>query len=110
MILQTEAVHIFLPAAQLCRHQCAVICHVRPSPLRFSRPVRCLRGVSSVILREMFGNERLTATLNQNADSAPEDLIHSVHDAVDRFADGSPQFDDTTMLCLKYHGTRAPEE
>ena len=55
---------------------------------------------------EMFGEDRLTVTLNRDADAGPEDLIHQVHDAVDRFADQSPQFDDITMLSLKFHGVK----
>ena len=58
------------------------------------------------VRREMFGENRLAEILNQNADSDPEALIRCVHDAVDRFADGTPQFDDITMLCLKYYGSR----
>ena len=54
---------------------------------------------------DMFGTERLTDTLNQDANGKPEELIHRVRAAVDRFADGTPQFDDITMLCLKYYGT-----
>ena len=56
--------------------------------------------------KEMFSEERLADTLNQNADAGPKELIRRVHDAVDRFADGAPQFDDITMLCLKYHGDK----
>ena len=56
--------------------------------------------------KEMFGTERLTATLNQNADADPEKLIHKVYEAVNRFADNAPQFDDITMLCLKYYGSQ----
>ena len=59
--------------------------------------------------KEMFGAERLTATLNEDADADPEQLIRRVHDAVDRFADNAPQFDDITMLCLKYYGPRLSE-
>ena len=55
---------------------------------------------------EMFGEERLIATLNQTADAGPEELIRSVRRAVKRFAANSPQFDDITMLCLKYNGAR----
>ena len=55
---------------------------------------------------EMFGEERLTSTLNLAPDAEPDELIRRMHDAVDRFADGAPQFDDITMLCLKYHGSR----
>ena len=55
---------------------------------------------------EMFGSERLADTLNRNADAAPEELIRRMSGEVSLFADGAPQFDDITMLCLKYYGTR----
>ena len=58
----------------------------------------------------MFGEERLLSTLNRNADAGPEDLIRNVHEAVDLFADNTPQFDDITMLCLKYYGSYGKEE
>ena len=54
---------------------------------------------------EMFKEEGLIRTLNVDADAGAEALIRRVHEAVDRFADGTPQFDDITMLCLKYLGT-----
>ena len=52
----------------------------------------------------MFGEERLAATLNQEPDAEPKELIQRMHDAVDSFAGNAPQFDDITMLCLKYYG------
>ncbi len=54
---------------------------------------------------EMFKEEGLIRTLNVDADAGAEALIRRVHEAVDRFADGTPQFDDITMLCLKYMGS-----
>ena len=54
---------------------------------------------------EMFGEERLTAALNLNPDAEPEELTAGVREAVDRFAEGTEQFDDITMLCFRYHGT-----
>ena len=59
---------------------------------------------------DMFGEERLTQTLNRNPDAQPEELIRRVHGAVDAFAGGAPQFDDITMLCLKYHGNQNLKE
>jgi sigma-B regulation protein RsbU (phosphoserine phosphatase) len=53
---------------------------------------------------EMFGEERLMRILNENRQAGPTELIQRVHEALDAFADGAPQFDDTTMLCLKYTG------
>ena len=52
----------------------------------------------------MFCEEQLTGTLNQAPDAEPEELIRRVHDAVDRFVGSAEQFDDITMLCLKYRG------
>ena len=54
---------------------------------------------------EMFGEERMTDTLNQSPNEAPAELVGRMHNAVNRFADGAPQFDDITMLCLKYYGS-----
>ncbi len=54
--------------------------------------------------RELFGENRLTAVLNRGTDAEPEELIRRVHDELELFADGAPQFDDITMLCFKYYG------
>jgi sigma-B regulation protein RsbU (phosphoserine phosphatase) len=53
---------------------------------------------------EMFGETRLLAALNQDPDAAPDALIRRVHESGDRFAGGADQFDDITMLCMKYYG------
>ena len=54
--------------------------------------------------QQMFGEERLVETLNQKADASPEVLINHVIDSVDRFAENTPQFDDITLLSLRYYG------
>ena len=59
---------------------------------------------------ELFGTQRLTDTLNQCPETEPEKMVHSVYDAVNRFADNTPQFDDITMLCLKYRGSGGSAE
>ena len=53
---------------------------------------------------EMFGEKRLVSTLGRNRDAQPKEIILHVADAVREFADGAPQFDDLTMLCVKYFG------
>ena len=58
---------------------------------------------------KMFGEERLTETLNVDPDAVPEELIRRMYDSVNRFVAGAPQFDDTTMLCLKYSGAQQTE-
>ena len=55
---------------------------------------------------DMFGAERLTEALNQNADAEPEELIRHVQEAVNQFAGDAPQFDDITMLCYRHYGNR----
>ena len=54
--------------------------------------------------KEMFGEERMTETLNRYADAEPEELIRRMYEAVASFADGTDQFDDITMLAVKYYG------
>ena len=53
---------------------------------------------------KMFGEERLVNTLNRHKDAGPEEIVERVQDAIGEFAGGAPQFDDLTMLCLKYVG------
>ncbi len=62
------------------------------------------------VKNEMFGEERLLETLNQSPDAGPKEIIHRMRGAVDRFAAGVPQFDDITMLCLRYHGVQKTKE
>ena len=59
---------------------------------------------------ELFGEQRLLESLNRDADAEPEALIRRMHDEVDAFAAGAPQFDDITMLCLKYYGEQKKEK
>ena len=53
---------------------------------------------------ELFGTERLTEALNAIPDGSPEELILTAGKAVNDFVKDAPQFDDLTMLCLKYNG------
>lgn len=51
---------------------------------------------------ELYGMERLSAVLNREAESSPEAILSAVKDDIDHFVGNAPQFDDITMLCLKY--------
>ena len=51
---------------------------------------------------EMYGIERLEATLNDIGNKSPEDIINGVRESVNEFANGAEQFDDLTMICLEY--------
>jgi sigma-B regulation protein RsbU (phosphoserine phosphatase) len=54
---------------------------------------------------EAFGPERLLAALNMEPGSAEaETELENVKREIDRFAGEAPQFDDITMLCLRYLG------
>ena len=52
----------------------------------------------------MFTNERMVAALNAERDASPEAAIHNVQNAVLSFMNGAEQFDDMTMMCLRYNG------
>ena len=58
---------------------------------------------------EMFGNERMVEALNRNTDKNPEGLLRGIRKAVDLFVGDAPQFDDLTMLAVKYFGAPAPD-
>ena len=48
----------------------------------------------------------MLAALNNEPDAEPEKLDENVREAIAAFTEGAPQFDDTTMLCLKYYGSK----
>ena len=50
--------------------------------------------------KDMFGETRLLASLNQYKDSPPHDLLYAVKREVDKFTDGAEQADDITMLAI----------
>ena len=42
--------------------------------------------------------------LNRDPGADPETLVRTVRHAIDRFVGDAPQFDDITMLALRYNG------
>ncbi len=52
--------------------------------------------------QEMFGTERMINTLNQSASGSPQEILEHIEQAVDGFVGSAEQFDDMTMLCIKY--------
>ena len=56
---------------------------------------------------ELFGGERMLAALNRDPDAAPETLLRNVRAELDVFVGQAPQFDDITMLGLRYVGSGA---
>ena len=58
---------------------------------------------------QLFGTDRMLSALNEAPDSSPEELIAAMTAAIDGFVGDAPQFDDTTMLCVKYKGPDQPK-
>ena len=59
---------------------------------------------------ELYGEERLLALLNAHKDATMEKLCKLVKEDVFAFAGEAPQFDDITMLALKYNGSTETTE
>ena len=53
---------------------------------------------------ELFGTDRMLSALNRNPDAMPEEVLSNVMNGINEFVAGAQQFDDITMLCLKYNG------
>lgn len=53
---------------------------------------------------QLFGTERMLDALNRVEGAECEELLRNVRKEVDEFVGEAPQFDDITMLTLKYHG------
>ena len=54
---------------------------------------------------ELFKLDRLREVLDRCGSAEPSRVVPAVMDSVDRFAEGSPQADDLTMLCVQYRGS-----
>ena len=53
---------------------------------------------------EFFGTEKLIDTLNKYKDLGPEELLKNVKKDIDAFIGNAKQFDDITMLGIRYKG------
>ena len=53
---------------------------------------------------ELYGTDRMIEALNKNANVTATELLINMKHEVDEFTGDAPQFDDITMLCLKYFG------
>ena len=54
--------------------------------------------------QELLGEERMIEALNIEPDAMPQRQIQRVHETIHAFVQDEPQFDDITMLCLKFKG------
>jgi sigma-B regulation protein RsbU (phosphoserine phosphatase) len=55
---------------------------------------------------ELFKMERLRAVLDACGTADPSRIVPAVLENVDRFAEGTAQADDLTMLCVQFRGSR----
>ena len=58
---------------------------------------------------ELYGTDRMNEALNRHVDEPLEELLTSMKREIDAFVGDAPQFDDMTMLALRYFGTREAE-
>ena len=56
-----------------------------------------------------FGPDRMIAALNRRQDASPKELVHSMLEEISLFDGDAPQFDDITMLAIRYKGS-APQD
>ncbi len=54
--------------------------------------------------KKLFGSDRMVEALNRDPDAMPEKLLDNVMDGINEFVAGEEQFDDITMMCLRYNG------
>ena len=53
-----------------------------------------------------FGTDRMMETLREAENETPEKILRSVEASIASFVGEAPQFDDVTMLCLHYIGSK----
>ena len=57
---------------------------------------------------EFYGIKRLEETLNRVLGESPQHILEEVRTDVEAFVNGAKQFDDLTMMCLKYRQALIP--
>ena len=53
---------------------------------------------------ELFGTDRMLEALNSSPCEHPREVIDTIDRAISEFVKDAPQFDDLTMLCVRYKG------
>ena len=69
-------------------------------------------GVAEAIngRKELFGPERMLEVLNRNPQASPSEVLSNMNDGILEFVGDVEQFDDITMLCLKYEGPEKKDD
>ena len=55
---------------------------------------------------QLFGTDRMLEALNQDPSLMPKELCETMSSSIDAFVGDAPQFDDLTMLCVRYNGKK----
>jgi sigma-B regulation protein RsbU (phosphoserine phosphatase) len=55
---------------------------------------------------QLYGTDRMLAALNRAKGKSVGDICGAVAEDINRFVKDAPQFDDITMVCIRYHGPR----
>ena len=55
--------------------------------------------------KQQYGEERLLSAVNKAPSEKPEQLLNYIRQQIDIFVGREPQFDDITMIGLKYTGS-----
>ena len=53
---------------------------------------------------KLYGTDKMIEALNISPNAQPKELLENVKASVDNFVKDAPQFDDLTMLSIKYYG------
>ena len=61
---------------------------------------------ASVDPKDLFGEQRMVEALNRNPEASPEEILETMSRQIAEFVGSADQFDDITMLCLKYYGPK----
>ena len=59
---------------------------------------------------QLLGTGRMIEALNKQPDASPEETLSNVMEGIDAFTAGTEQFDDITMMCLRYNGPADPSD
>ena len=58
---------------------------------------------------KLYGTDRMLGALNRFPAAPPQEVLAAVRSSIDIYVGEAPQFDDITMLCLRYNGTEQGE-
>jgi serine phosphatase RsbU (regulator of sigma subunit) len=60
--------------------------------------------------KQLFGEERMINALNSSSETSVKEIDETVRKHIDEFVGDSPQFDDITMLTIRYQGAEGDNE